>query len=167
MAPSFNSEVVPLSEVPHRECPETDSSRPRVLVVDDEPLVTDTLAMILSRAGFEAMTAYAAGAALEKARRKHPAFLLTDVHMPGMNGVELALAMVREFPSCKVLLFSGHATAHDLADSRAAGHEFPLLAKPIHPEEIVKHIRERLSYVEVPHRLRVDTLISMLAQSDS
>ena len=136
MARKLHFEVVPLSEIPS-----VSSNAERfVLVVDDEPLVADTLAMILSRAGFEATSAYNAQAALHAARERAPAFLLTDVQMPGMDGIELAMQMADEFPTCGILLFSGHATAGDLESARRAGYDFPLMEKPIPPAHLVSYI---------------------------
>lgn len=137
MARRLHFEVVPLSEIPSLN---SGPGRRTVLVVDDEPLVAETLALILSRAGFEAMSAYNAQAALHAAREKAPGFLLTDVQMPETDGIELAMQMADEFPACGILLFSGHATEADLGNARRAGYEFPLMEKPIHPEHLVRYI---------------------------
>ena len=73
---------------------EAQRSRPRVLVVDDQKLIVDTIAEILEGAGFEVAGACDGWKALEMAARFHPDRLLTDVLMPGMNGVELAIAEI-------------------------------------------------------------------------
>ena len=136
MARKLHFEVVPLSEIPSRR---SDTDR-LVLVVDDEPLVADTLAMILSQAGFDAISVYNAQAALHAARERAPGFLLTDVRMQGMDGIELAMQVADEFPACGILLFSGHATGADLESARRAGYELQLMEKPIHPEHLVRYI---------------------------
>jgi DNA-binding NtrC family response regulator len=146
MGRHLKTEVVPLSEV---EGISTENSElPVVLVVDDERIVADTLALILDQAGFCAVKAYGAEQALATARQTPPALLLTDVQMPGMNGVELALEMTREQPECQVLLFSGHATAVDLVAAKAAGYNFPLLGKPVHPKQLLEHISISLGLVQ-------------------
>jgi CheY-like chemotaxis protein len=145
---AFKFEVVPIHEVPREGSDASAELRPRVLVVDDEPIVADSLAIILSRMGFEATAAYSGDAALSQIQERPPAVLISDVYMPGMNGVELAMAVVQSFPACKVTLFSGHARTEELTAARAAGYDFPLLAKPIHPEQIVQHIRARLELEE-------------------
>lgn len=142
----LNTEIVPLSEV--EGVREADSGLPVVLVVDDEEIVADTLALILDQAGFCAVKAYGGREALAMARLTPPALLLTDVQMPGMNGVELALKVVKERPECQVLLFSGHATSGDLVAARAAGYDFPLLCKPVHPMELLEHISASLGLVQ-------------------
>jgi DNA-binding NtrC family response regulator len=73
-----------------------------------------------------------------------PAFLISGVYMPEMSGVKLAMKLVERWPECKVLLFSVHATTDDLTEARAAGHDFPLLAKPVHPAEIIRHLSNHL-----------------------
>lgn len=138
---------VPLEEVPLDDLMESGANRPIVLVVDDEPLVADTLAMILTRAGYDTVRAYNGRAALEIARARRPDLLISDVAMPGMNGVELALGLVAMDPGCKVVLFSGHATSLDLISAYAAGHEFPLLAKPVHPTQVLVQVAKSLELV--------------------
>lgn len=121
---------------------ESGSQRPRILVVDDEKLLADTTAAILRTAGFETATAYEGFAALENAASFHPDYLLTDIMMPGMNGVELAIAMTQIHSAIKVLLFSGQAGISDILEqSRAKGYEFPLLAKPVHPTKLVQELK--------------------------
>jgi DNA-binding NtrC family response regulator len=120
------------------ECDRAAPRQPRVLVVDDERLLAETTAAILCRAGFHAKIAYDAFSALEISVSFQPDFLLTDIMMPKMNGVELAIAMTRMYPATKILLISGQAGIADILDeSRAKGFEFPLLAKPAHPKNLV------------------------------
>ena len=149
MSPSLNSIVVSLAEVPFEDSIANTTHRATILVVDDEPLVADTLSAILARAGFKTHTAYDGVTALELANKFTPHLMISDVAMPEMNGVELALTLVDEQPACKVLLFSGHATSADLVNAMDAGHEFRLLSKPIHPTEMLKHVTKTL---DIPER---------------
>ena len=114
-------------------------ARFKVLVVDDERLLADTTAAILRRSGFETKTAYDGFGALDAMASFHPHCLLTDIMMPGMNGMELAIAVTKIHPNTKVVLFSGQAGIADLlAKSKGEGFEFPLLAKPVHPAKLVE-----------------------------
>lgn len=117
---------------------------PTVLVVDDEPLVANTLALILKRAGYNALCAYDGPTALEIATSQSPDLLISDVAMPVMNGVELALGIVSMTPECKVVLFSGHARSVDLVRAYDAGHNFPLMSKPVHPSEMLAQVARSL-----------------------
>jgi CheY-like chemotaxis protein len=114
----------------------------RVLVVDDERLLAETTAAILRGSGFNTKTAYDGFGALEMAAWFHPDYLLSDIMMPGMNGVELAIAITKLFPTTKILLFSGQAGIADiLENSKAKGFEFPLLAKPVHPLKLIEELK--------------------------
>jgi DNA-binding NtrC family response regulator len=144
MSPTCGSEVVSMSEVPVEGAAEMLVERPIVMVVDDEPLVADTLAMILTHAGYHAVRAYDARTALEMASVRAPDLLISDVAMPEMNGVELALGMVSMAPACKVVLFSGHARSVDLIRAYDAGYDFPLMAKPMHPSEMLGQVAKSL-----------------------
>lgn len=138
-------QVVPLQQVPAVPYIQaTDSQKPLALVVDDERVIADTLSIILSKNGFQTMTAYNAAHALELASAATPDLLLSDVMMdPGMDGTELAMALVERCPHCKVLLFSGHSATRDLLEkSRAVGHNFTLLSKPLHPADLLLRLSE-------------------------
>jgi CheY-like chemotaxis protein len=122
-----------------------DQTKPRrkVLVVDDERVIADTLATILNQNGYDASSVYSGKSAVERAKELVPDLVISDVFMPGdMNGIEAAINIRREVPGCKVLLFSGQAATADLLENaRAEGHEFDILAKPVHPEDLLAKIR--------------------------
>jgi DNA-binding response OmpR family regulator len=119
--------------------------RPSVLVVDDESAIADTLAEILNRSGYNAMAAYDGPGALEASLTVPPELLITDVVLPGMNGIDLAIQMKRIFPDVKILLFSGQASTSDLlASAHGAGHRFTLLSKPVHPKDLLARVSESL-----------------------
>jgi CheY-like chemotaxis protein len=145
LGPRFD--VVPLAEVPTTQgIPSLEQRRPVVLVVDDERIIADTLVAVLCRSGFAAIAAYDGLSALEMARVIPPELLITDIAMPRMNGIQLALALVATISDCKVLLFSGHAAHTDLLEARKAGFNFPLLAKPVHPAQLLAHVAATLSF---------------------
>jgi DNA-binding NtrC family response regulator len=117
-------------------------ARSRIFVVDDEFIIASTLATILQRNGFDATFFTEPLAVLPAARLQSPDLLITDVVMPALSGIDLAIALKEECPKCKVLLFSGQAgTANLLQAARLKGHDFELLSKPIHPTEFLKKIR--------------------------
>jgi DNA-binding response OmpR family regulator len=144
MHDQLSFEVVPLAEVPWNNVTVL-REPPVVLIVDDEQVIANTLSIILSKNGFTVMTAYSGKAALELARITPPDLLITDVAMPGMNGIELAITMIQLISDCKVLLFSGQASTVDLLDeARHAGHDFTLILKPVHPTDLLRRISEHL-----------------------
>ncbi len=119
---------------------------PRILVVDDESAIADTLTEILCRSGYPAIAAYDGNGALELALISPPELLITDVILPGMNGVDLAITIKRVYPDCKILLFSGQASTADLLTrAKCAGHSFTLLSKPVPPKDLLAIVADRLS----------------------
>jgi len=110
----------------------------RILIVDDEKNIADTLAMVFKLKGHEAMAAYSAETAVEMVEAFEPDIVLSDVMMGKMTGVDLAIYLSKARPDCKVLLFSGQAATADLLrEASRKGHEFRLLAKPIHPQTML------------------------------
>jgi CheY-like chemotaxis protein len=143
MSAELTITVIPLSEVPANGSLASEARRV-VLVVDDERIIADTLSVILSRSGFAVMTAYNGESALDLAATIPPELLISDVMLgPGIDGTELAIALVNAQPDCRVLLFSGHAATQDLLKrSRESGHHFALLAKPVHPADLLSRVTE-------------------------
>jgi len=116
--------------------------KPRVLVVDDEQVIADTLAKILDLNGYDASAVYSGTAAVESARTLRPDLVISDVIMQDMNGIEAAINIRGFLPSCKILLFSGQAATADLLENaRAQGHEFEILAKPVHPADLLAKLK--------------------------
>lgn len=116
----------------------------RILVVDDERLIADTLALILNKSGYQAEAFYNGHSALEAAKTRCPNLVLSDVIMPNMNGVQTVLAIREICPRVRVFLLSGQARSADLlAEAHSKGFEFELLAKPIHPDHLLKKLGQR------------------------
>ena len=114
----------------------------RIFVVDDEFVIATTLATILQRSGFDAVSFTEPLKALDAAKIKAPDLLISDVMMPVLSGIDLAIRMKKEYPDCKILLFSGQAaTANLLEAARKEGHDFELLSKPIHPSEFLLKVK--------------------------
>ena len=119
-----------------------DTKKPKVLVADDERVIADTLAMILSQSGFEARAVYSGERALELAPSFQPDMLISDVIMADLNGIETAIRIRALLPGIKVLLFSGQAATADLLEkARRDGYEFDILAKPVHPQDLLSRLR--------------------------
>ncbi len=112
----------------------------RVLVVDDDRLVADTLTLIFERNNFRARAAYSADEALVFAREFGPDLLLCDVTMPGRDGLSLVADMTRELPNCRILVLTGfysnvkNVREHAQKLSRPLG----ILTKPCQPAELLR-----------------------------
>ncbi len=102
--------------------------------------------MVLSAEGFHAVAAYSAQHALCLLESEPLDLLLSDVMMPGMTGIELAIDCTRRQLVRKVLLMSGvSSTADLLGNARKLGYSFEVLAKPIYPTDVIERIHALLS----------------------
>ncbi|HUB29402.1 MAG TPA: response regulator [Terracidiphilus sp.] len=116
--------------------------KPKVLVVDDERVIADTLAMILNQSGFDARAVYSGEKAVEMASSFAPDMLITDVIMADLNGIDAAIMIRALLPNIKILLFSGQAATADLLEkARTRGYEFEILAKPVHPQDLLSRLK--------------------------
>jgi len=116
-------------------------SSARVFIVDDEHVIASTLAVILKMHGYSATFFTSPAEALAAARSRAPDLLISDVAMPGISGIDLAIQMRAQYPKCKILLFSGQPATFDLLeDARAQGHDFDLLLKPLPPTEFLLEV---------------------------
>ena len=116
--------------------------KPKVLVADDERVIADTLSMILNQSGFEARAVYSGELAVEQAVSFAPQMIICDVIMAGLNGIDAAIRIRSLLPNSKILLFSGQAATADLLEkARAQGYEFEILAKPVHPQDLLTKLR--------------------------
>lgn len=121
------------------------SSEPRglrVLIVDDEHVITDSLVMILRIHGYAAYGVYSAEVAILIAAEVQPQALISDVVMDGMSGIDLALDFAVRLPECKVLLMSGNVAAGELMEeSLQRGCQlYEILPKPVPPAEILAFV---------------------------
>jgi CheY-like chemotaxis protein len=113
----------------------------RVLFVDDERVIADTLAIIFRNQGYVTRAVYSAEQALELMSDWLPDLAIIDVLLPGMNGIDLAIQLKAEYPDCRLSLFSGQALTGDLLElARQNGHSFEILAKPVAPGEFLAHV---------------------------
>jgi len=114
---------------------------PRILVVDDEPELADTLAIIFQKAGYAATAVHSAEEALAFFAAGPPVLAVMDVVMPGMDGVALARKIRKCYPACRILLFSGNAETQNLLQvAQQDGHAFEVLAKPVPPPEMLAKV---------------------------
>lgn len=141
------TEAAPKPSNNHSARPQSMQRKIRVLVVDDNQSVADTARLVLVDRGYEAEVAYSGEDALDLARSAHFDILVTDVMMEPMNGIQTAIAFRHINPQGRVVLMSGNERAANLLlDAVRTGHEFPVLAKPFHPQELFSEI----SAISVP-----------------
>lgn len=122
------------------------NGRARVLVVDDETVLAWTIGMLLTKAGYDVETLNNP-MLVREALQKHPADLvISDVVMPEMSGIDLAIQLKQEHSSCKIILLSGQAnTVQLLSKARAAGYDFEVFPKPIPPNDLLHLVEDRVN----------------------
>ena len=110
-----------------------------IFLVDDEELITKSLTHILRNEGFVVTPFNNPLKALSRLKTDAPDLLISDVMMPELSGIDLAIATRKALPNCKILLFSG-AADDLLRDAGERGIGFRLLPKPLHPSELLQEI---------------------------
>ena len=116
----------------------------RVFIVDDEPVIASTLATILRLSGYQATSFQNPLDALKRAPIDRPGLLISDIVMPQLSGIELAIQVKAICPACKVLLFSGSASYLDFSqDAERLDHHFHILPKPIYPGDLLRAIQDQ------------------------
>jgi CheY-like chemotaxis protein len=122
---------------------------PRILVVDDEHLIAETVRYIFSAHGYVAECASSGEEAIAIAGALHPDLLLADVMMRGLNGFETALQVKELCPHCRLLFFSADAATEALAQSfqkvfAERGYHFEVLPKPMYPSTLLNTVEKAL-----------------------
>ena len=107
-----------------------------MFVVDDEPAIADTLAVILQGCGVTTRVFYSGRDALKAASKEPPDFVISDVIMPKVNGFELATELQKRFPACQILLISGSIAVQQVSPKT----DFEVLNKPIPPEALIQRV---------------------------
>jgi CheY-like chemotaxis protein len=119
----------------------------RVLIVDDDRLVADTLTLIFEKSGFEARATYSAEEALECALEFFPHLLVCDITMPGRDGFALVDDMTRELPACRILVLTGFYSNLKSVREQATKLARPvgILTKPCQPSELLRQANAMLA----------------------
>jgi DNA-binding NtrC family response regulator len=113
----------------------------RVLVVDDDMRLADSIVQILAVSGYTAVGAYSAEVAMKMAEKLNPQVVISDVVMGPVSGIELAIHIREHHPDCRVLLISGHsAPAGHLPGSGAQGSKLHFMSKPVDPTRILEFV---------------------------
>jgi len=120
---------------------------PRVFVLDDQPLVADTLAKVLESRGYKAYARYTSSEILDLATEIAPDLLIADVSL-GPNqitGIDVAIYFQRFHPGCQAILISGDPTTQGLHQQASQqGYDFQLLGKPVNPNYLLELVGSML-----------------------
>jgi len=113
----------------------------RILVIDDDDGLRDSLQLLLAAEGYETVGAEDAGAAMREVERGAFDVILCDVRMPGVDGMELLPQLVQRLPSTAVVMMSAYGT-EELALQAIRAGAYDYLAKPFQPAEALFTLRK-------------------------
>ena len=122
--------------------PRETGSKPNVYFIDDSATMREVVKIAFRRENFNVVTCSDMASAVAQFGETVPDAVISDVIMPDMNGIEAAISIRGFLPTCKILLFSGQAATADLLENaRTRGYEFEILAKPVHPQDLLTKLR--------------------------
>ena len=110
-----------------------------ILVVDDERSNRASLGRILARAGYDVVEAASGAEALDRLRSRSTAVLLTDLNMPGMDGVELLRAARLVSPDIEVVLMTAYGTVETAVEAMKEG-AYDFLTKPLKRHDVLQAV---------------------------
>ena len=123
----------------------------KILVVDDEPDVTDLVAYHLKAKGFHVESLNDATASISKARSYHPNLVILDIMMPHLSGIQICRILRADPKLAKVpiIFLTAKAESHDRIDGLESGAD-DYLSKPFSPKELVLRVESILRRIAVP-----------------
>jgi DNA-binding NtrC family response regulator len=137
---------------------------PKILIVDDDKTICTALASLVREEGLNAMIARDGATALEKIRSEAHDLMLTDIKMPGMDGMELMRRARDVDPNLPVVMITAYAEVHDAVGAIKAGaHDY--LSKPFNNQEVLRVIHRALSEREL--KCKVKDLSNKLQETRS
>ena len=142
-----------------------------IMVIDDEPNLCRTLALVLQKAGYSVTTAGNAQEVNQCLKAGGYDLVFLDLQMPDVNGMDLLPEIRRMYPETPVLILTAHATLESAMEAVRQGARDYLL-KPINPEHILARVREILAEQQQPKRRReivsqVQDLLTELRQIEN
>ncbi len=138
---------------------------PSILVVDDEEDIRQLLALALRRAGFRAQTAAEPLEALSMLERASYALVITDLRMPGMDGLELLRRVADRYPMTKGIVLTGYGSIQGAVEATKLGAD-NYITKPVIMDDLLRVVRTTLQQGQPlratpPQALEVSTLAAL------
>jgi CheY-like chemotaxis protein len=127
---------------------------PRILVIDDEPLVRSTVVMILTREGFSVEEASDGAAGIAMCHKNLPDVVITDIFMPNKDGIEIVMEVKRLCPRTKIIAMTGGGQMRMMEVASAAnclGADH-ILHKPFERESLLAAVNALLGNLPPPKR---------------
>jgi DNA-binding response OmpR family regulator len=129
-----------------------------VLIIEDDPIIRQTVDYALTRAGFETLIAEDGEAGLAEARASHPEVVLLDLMLPGVDGYRVATELRKEDAEVAIIMVTALSEDRDKVRGLDAGAD-DYLTKPFSMEELLARVRANLRRVRERETLELDTVI--------
>lgn len=123
---------------------EMSSEQKRILIIDDDEDILETLQSLLKKKGFEAVTANSGSAAIKKSASEPINLALIDVVLPDMEGTQLLRKLKPTVPKMRKIILTGHATLDNAVNAVNLGADAYLM-KPVNPKDLIRIIEEQLA----------------------
>ena len=114
--------------------------KPRILVIDDEPAIRDSLRMVLEYEGYEVMQAATGDEGVKLVERESPDLVFLDIKMPGMDGLEVLQKLKHMVENTPIVVFSGHGTINAAVEATRLG-AFDFIEKPLDTNRLMVTVR--------------------------
>ena len=121
-----------------------------ILVVDDEPSIRDFMHMMLEHSGYSVVEAANGREAIGQIKQHYPAIhlVVTDIHMPQMDGIELIEHLQESYPEIKIIIITADP---QFLEENGYDDTMPLLSKPFDPDTLLQSVRTVFeSFVQTP-----------------
>jgi len=128
---------------------------PRILVVDDEPVVTRGCRRVLGEQGYAVDTTESGLEGLRRARSRSFDLVVTDLRMPDLDGMELVKAIREERPGTPIVIITGYGTVSSAVEAMKIGVR-DYLEKPFTPEQVTEAVESALSGSELQTKVEID-----------
>jgi DNA-binding NtrC family response regulator len=125
-----------------------------ILLVDDEPNVTDALKRALRREPYEILTAVSGAAALELLERNHVDVVISDEQMPGMSGSVFLSTVRKQFPNTIRMILSGQASLEAAVRAINEGEVYRFFLKPCNPTDLAFTVQQALAHKRLEEQSR-------------
>jgi two-component system, probable response regulator PhcQ len=125
-----------------------------ILLVDDEPNVTDALKRALRREPYEILTAISGPSALELLERQHVDVVISDEQMPGMSGSVFLSAVRKQFPHTIRMILSGQASLEAAVRAINEGEVYRFFLKPCNPVDLAFTVQQALAHKRLEEQSR-------------
>ena len=131
------------------------AATPRVLVVDDEPVINESCRRVLADEGYEVDTTESGREGLDRAARQHFDLVITDLRMPDLDGMELVRSLRRQRPNTAVVIITGYGTVPSAVEAMRLGVA-EYIEKPFTPDELAQAVGRACPAVEPAPTLTIE-----------